>query len=110
MMKRLVLTACMLGVTLTAQAGNIAAGQKKSEEIACGACHGVDGVKGLDGSYPILAGQHPDFIERALLDYQRGARKNPIMMGIASGLSKEDILNLAAYYSSLPGPLTLIKR
>lgn len=111
MMNRFIVAACLaMGVSLSAHAGgNIALGKQKSEEAACLACHGADGVKGLDASYPILAGQHPDFIERALLDYQRGARKNAIMSGIAAGLSKQDIKNLSAYYASLPGPLTLIK-
>lgn len=95
---------------VSAQAGDIALGKSKSEEAACAACHGADGVKGIDGTYPILAGQYRDFIERALTDYKLGRRKNAVMTGIASGLSKQDIQNLAAYYASMPGPLGTIKR
>jgi cytochrome c553 len=43
---------------------------------------------------------------KVLGDYQSGARKNPIMGGIAKPLSKGDIENVAAFFSSLPGPLT----
>lgn len=93
-----------------ASAGNVSLGKAKSEEAACIACHGADGVKGLDNTYPILAGQYEDFISRALTDYKLGRRKNAVMTGIAAGLSKQDIENLAAYYASLPGPLGIIKR
>jgi cytochrome c553 len=42
----------------------------------------------------------------SLLAYQNGERKNAIMAGIAKPLSRRDIENLAAFFSSLPGPLT----
>lgn len=97
-----------MSVSGSAVAGNITAGKEKASTL-CAACHGADGVKGLDGTYPILAGQHPDFLARALADYKSGARKNPIMMGLAGALSKEDIQNVTAYYASLPSPLTTKK-
>ncbi|MGA1664571.1 MAG: c-type cytochrome [Burkholderiaceae bacterium] len=93
--------AALLMTAGVAQAGNVAAGK---------ACHGVDGVKGLDETYPILAGQHADYLERALADYKSGKRKNAIMAGMAAALSKEDIADLSAYYASLPGPLKSSKR
>ena len=94
---------------VSAQAGNIGLGKVKADQ-ACAACHGADGVKSIDGSYPILAGQYEDFLVKALTDYKTGARKNAIMAGMAAALTKEEIADLAAYYSSLPGPLNFIKR
>lgn len=91
-------------MTSVASAGNIAAGKEKATAL-CASCHGADGVTAIDPSYPKLAGQYPDFLARALKDYKTGARKNPIMMGMAATLSNEDIANVAAYYSSLPSPL-----
>jgi cytochrome c553 len=88
----------------TSRGGNIAAGKAKAD-AACAACHGADGVKAIDPSYPILAGQYPDYLARALTEYQKGTRKNPIMMGMAAALTKQEIADLAAYYSSLPSPL-----
>lgn len=87
-----------------ASAGNIAAGKEKATAL-CASCHGADGVTAIDPSYPKLAGQYPDYLARALRDYKTGARKNPIMMGMAATLSNDDIANVAAYYSSLPSPL-----
>ena len=90
--------------TTAAQAADAAAGQAKADQV-CAACHGKDGNTPIDPSYPKLAGQHRDYLERALLDYKSGARKNAIMAGQAQPLSRADISNLAAYYAALPGSL-----
>ena len=107
---RCVFAAAWLALSaLPAQAADAA----KGEQIAlaqCAACHGKDFKTGIDPSYPKLAGQYPDYLEKALRDYQTGARKNPIMAGLAKPLSRADIQNLAAYLSSLPGPLSNEKR
>ncbi len=65
----------------------------------CVACHGPDGI-GLLPEYPNLAGQHEDYIRQALRAYKSGARKNPIMSGMAAPLTEQDIQELAKYYSS----------
>jgi cytochrome c553 len=65
----------------------------------CVACHGSEGV-GILPEYPNLAGQQPDYIRQALHSYKSGARKNPIMAGMAAALTERDIEELAAYYSS----------
>jgi cytochrome c553 len=63
----------------------------------CIACHGNDGV-GILPEYPILTGQHADYIEQALRAYRSGQRKNPVMAGMAAGLTDDDIVDLAEYY------------
>ena len=69
----------------------------KSAEL-CVTCHGQDGV-GITPQYPTLAGQHADYLVRALQEYKRGGRKNPIMSGFAATLTDEQIHELAEYYS-----------
>lgn len=64
----------------------------------CVACHGPDGV-GITPQYPSLAGQHEDYIERALHDYKKGGRKNPIMATFASQIKDADVAVIAKYYS-----------
>jgi len=91
-----------------AAAADVDAGRKIGE-TQCAACHGKDGKTPIDPSYPKIAGQYPDYMVKVLGDYQTGARKNPIMGGIAKPLSKADIENVAAYFSALPGPLTHLK-
>lgn len=81
-----------------AEGGDAAAGKAKA--AACVACHGVDGNGGADPTWPKLAGQIPEYLVKQLNDFKTGARKNPIMNGLAAGLSPKDMQNLAAYYSA----------
>jgi cytochrome c553 len=69
---------------------------------ACTACHGAD-LKGL-GPVPTIAGRSPSYLGRQLYDMQHGNRTGlwtPLMAPVVSKLSEEDILNAAAYLSSL---------
>lgn len=73
----------------------------------CRACHGKDGV-GTTGQFPTLAGQHVDYLERALVEYQRGERKNALMATFAPRLTAEDVAEIAEYYGrQQPGVQTL---
>lgn len=82
----------------------------------CAACHGLNGV-GLTPDYPTLAGQHEDYIARALHEYKKGGRKNPIMAGFAAQLSEADIQAASEYYArqrpalqTLAKPFTVLSR
>ncbi len=86
--------------------GDAAAGKSKS--AACTACHGPDG-NGSIPMYPRLAGQHEDYLRKALQDYQTGARKNPIMKGIVATLSEQDKANLSAYFASQINGLSIVR-
>src|SRR6186997_436950 len=95
---------------LTASKNDVPATSRPKATEVCLACHGTNGV-GITADYPTIAGQHKDYIERALHDYQKGGRKNPIMAGMAQTLTKEDIEQLAEYYSKqTPALETLPKR
>ena len=79
--------------------GDAAKGQQKAAQV-CAACHGPDGNKPSAPDQPVLAGQYYDYLVRALSDYKNGRRNNPIMKGFAGQLSKQDIEDLAAWFSS----------
>jgi cytochrome c553 len=64
----------------------------------CTSCHGVNGV-GITDQYPTLAGQHPDYIVRALEEYKKGGRKNPTMVAMAATVKEEDMAVIADYFS-----------
>jgi cytochrome c553 len=87
-------------------AGNAAEGQKKS--TTCAACHGPDGNTPVGPDFPKLAGQHQDYLFKVLNDYKSGARKNAIMSGQAANLSRQDMQDLAAYFSSMSGSLHIV--
>jgi cytochrome c553 len=95
-----ILLAVLLVLALPVHAkGNAESGKQKATQV-CAACHGADGNKPSDPTQPILAGQHYDYLVRALTDYKIGRRNNPIMKGFAGQLSKKDIEDLAAWFSS----------
>ncbi|TAM61265.1 MAG: c-type cytochrome [Rhodanobacter sp.] len=83
--------------------GNAAAGQAKA--VVCGACHGVDGNSAV-AQFPKLAGQSENYIVRQLNNFKSGKRQNPIMLGMATPLSEQDMHDIGAYFASkasLPG-------
>lgn len=82
-------------------AGDIAAGQEKA--AACSACHGAEG-KASVSLYPNLAGQNAGYLQHALQAYKKGERSGgqaEVMKAFVSGLSDEDMADVAAYYHSL---------
>lgn len=107
-MKKTLLFVFAAVLSLNAEAkGNAKDGEAKS--APCAACHG-DGNTPTPGlGAPKLNGQHYDYLVHTLKAYKDGTRKNPLMMPQAQGLSVKDMEDLAAYYSSKPGALYLIK-
>jgi cytochrome c553 len=107
------LTLAALLVSCSAFAGgNIEAGKAAAAKYNCASCHGADFKSPIDPSYPKLAGQHQDYLQHALIAYQRGTgaangRGNAIMGGMAKPLSKTEVIDLAAYLHSLPGTLVI---
>lgn len=86
-----------------AKPGDATAGQAKA--AVCGACHGMDG-NSADAQYPKLAGQSEQYIVRQLTSFKAAKRQNPIMMGMATPLSTQDMHDVGAYFASktaLPG-------
>lgn len=81
-----------------AGAANVGAGKQKS--MQCAVCHGANGIA-VNPDAPNLAGEMPGYIERQLKAFRSGARKHEQMSIIASGLSDEDIGDLAAWFSAI---------
>lgn len=68
----------------------------------CAACHGADGNSPTP-VFPRIAGQNEDYLYQALQDYKAGRRKNPIMAAQVENLSRQDMQDLAAWFSSQQG-------
>jgi cytochrome c553 len=99
-MTRLAILSIALCVSFTVDArGDAESGKAKAAQV-CAACHGSDGNKPSAPDQPILAGQHYDYLVRAMTDYKIGRRNNAIMKGFAAPLSKQDIEDLAAWFAS----------
>jgi cytochrome c553 len=99
---------CGFLVNATAvSAADIEAGKQKAQ--GCAACHGADG-NGAATIYPRLAGQYADYLLVSLKRYKSGERQNPMMNAMAGPLSEQDMEDIAAYFSQLPGKLGLPAR
>ena len=57
----------------------------------------------LQARTPTLAGQHEDYLVRALNQYRDGTRKEATMTQTAATLTDTEIKRIARYYSSLEG-------
>ena len=75
----------------------------------CASCHGQDGVAAAP-MFPSLAGQHEDYLVRALEEYKKGGRKNPVMKGLVADLKDADIALIAQYFSHLKPALSTEER
>jgi len=73
------------------------AGEAKAS--TCMVCHGPQG-KSTDASYPVLAGQTSRYIYLELRDFKEGRRSDPSMTPVAAQLSRDDMQDLADYFSS----------
>ena len=99
-----------------ASAADLAAGQAAYQKYTCASCHGADAKTPIMPAYPILAGQHADYLAHALKTYKRGQsgapassniRKNAVMGAMAMQLSNDDVANIAAWLATLPSPLSV---
>lgn len=91
--------------TAEAMKGNAEAGKGKS--AVCAACHLADGNSPTPAPgapetliYPKIAGQHESYLYKQLSAFKSGKRQNATMAGMVAALNEQDMLDLAAYYSS----------
>ena len=71
----------------------------------CESCHGENGLP-QDSTIPVIAGQEFYYLYVQLKDYKSGLRSNPIMSGIAQGLTKEQMQAVAQYFAEREWPST----
>jgi len=71
---------------------------------ACVSCHGPGG-RGVDPSFPALAGQHASYIKAQLQAWRDGKRRNDandLMKVVAKRMSDEQIQAVADYFAAAP--------
>ena len=99
MKKTIIILATVLFASLSSSiiaAGDPEAGQTKS--ATCMGCHGLAGNSTI-ATFPKLAGQGEVYLLKQLQNFKSGERNNAIMAGVASLLSEQDMMDIAAYYS-----------
>jgi len=76
------------------------AAKGKTLSAVCAACHGADG-NSVNPDWPKIAGQGEKYIIKQLKDFRSDKRAEATMTPMAKGIaSDEDVLHLAAYFSS----------
>lgn len=105
-MRRIILGAALLALAATAQAqGEVKgdANRAKDKISMCSGCHGIPDYRtAFPEVYyvPMIAGQNPAYIAKALEAYKTGERNHPSMRAIAATLTPQDMADLGEYYGT----------
>jgi cytochrome c553 len=83
---------------VTAAKPDLAKGEASFTAV-CAACHAPDGNSVIPVN-PKLAQQHPAYLVKQLQEFKSGKRANPIMVGMATMLSDQDMQNVAFWLNS----------
>jgi len=88
-------------VTLRTTASSAQSIEEKTR--VCAGCHGADG-KPVDKTIPTIWGQQAGYIYIELRDFKRGDRKSNIMQPIVASFERQDMLDIAEFFSKKPWP------
>jgi len=97
------LTAMLFESALIMGGGAIAAEDIEQKAQLCATCHGADGVP-INKTTPVIWGQEEGYIYLQLRDFQKGTRKNALMEPIVAQLERQDMYDLAAYFTKKKWP------
>ena len=87
-----------LATTLLCVFPFVAQAEMPAKAASCVGCHGVNGNSSMPG-VPSLAAQNSRYIYLQLRDFQEGRRHNDMMTPMTTGLSRDDMKEIAAYFS-----------
>lgn len=71
--------------------------------LGCASCHGVDGRGRGQADIPVLGGQDPAYLVRALEDYATGRRQSGVMANAAAPLNREQMIAVSRAFAAKPG-------
>jgi cytochrome c553 len=74
----------------------------------CAVCHGRDGNTPINKMWPKLAGQNTAYLLKSLNDFrckEKKSRSSAMMRAAVTLLSEKEMLQIAHYYSALPGSI-----
>jgi cytochrome c553 len=103
---RTILGAMLLAVIAAAQAQGEVKGDAQRAKAKISLCIGCHGIPDYRTAYPdvyrvpMIAGQNPAYLVKALAAYKSGERNHPSMRAIARSLSAQDMADVAVYYGT----------
>lgn len=102
--KAFLVVAFGFGIGLSLTCSLPVAAQSIEEKVqVCAGCHGDTG-KPIDKMIPVIWGQQQGYLYIQLRDFKRNDRKNEIMQPIASAMERQDMMDIAEYFSKKPWP------
>lgn len=106
MTMRALLGAVLLALATTAHAQGEVKGDAVRAKEKLSLCNGCHGIPDYRTAYPdvyrvpMIAGQTPGYIVKALEAYKSGERNHPSMRAVARSLSAQDMADVAVYYGT----------
>lgn len=106
MTMRTILGATLLALATAAQAQGEVKGDAERAKTKISHCIGCHGIPDYRTAYPevyrvpMIAGQNPQYLLKALEEYKSGARNHPSMRAIVRSLSDQDMADVAVYYGT----------
>lgn len=103
---RAVLGAALFALAATAHGQGEVKGDVQRAKEKTSLCNGCHGIPDYRTAYPevyrvpMIAGQTPGYIVKALGAYKSGERSHPSMRAVARSLSDQDMADLAVYYGT----------
>jgi cytochrome c553 len=98
-MRLVAVLVALAGCAGPALAQNVEAGRAKA--ATCQACHGPNGNSPTP-ELPSLAGQTARYLYLQLRDFKEARRDPAVMLPFVKDLSREDMLDLAAFFAAQP--------
>lgn len=92
------------GLPEPVQADDPVAGRKIAN--MCRTCHGVDGYAAIPIA-PHIGGEPAEYLEAQLMAFKTGTREHEMMSVVTSGMSAQQISDVAAWYGSHQARATL---
>jgi len=88
--------------------GTFAADLDNGRKVAnmCRTCHGLDGYAAIPIA-PHIGGEPVEYLESQLMAFKTGTREHEMMSVVASGLSAQQIADVAAWYAQYEVTATL---
>jgi cytochrome c553 len=83
--------------------GDADEGKKLAKKYKCKRCHNKDGISD-DEEIPTIAGQRPTYLFKQMSDYKNGFRVNSDMKKAMRRIEPEEMVHIAAWFSSLERP------
>ena len=80
-------------------------GITETSVAACMSCHSPNGRGNGPAAWPVLKGQHPEYLAAQLQKFKDGSRSNDpgrMMRNVAARMSEKEMKSVAAYIAGIP--------